>query len=45
MLLSSLEIVDVDPATRKDCFTWKIQEGVKCAYFLRRIYEEVCLLY
>lgn len=41
VLLSCLEMVDVDPAIRKDYFAWKLQEGVKCAYFLRRIYEEI----
>lgn len=26
----------------KGCFSWEVEEGVKCACFLRRIYEEVC---
>lgn len=26
---------------RKGYFSWEVREGVKCASFLRRIYEEV----
>ncbi|XP_047340991.1 uncharacterized protein LOC124944706 [Impatiens glandulifera] len=36
ILLHCLEIPD-----GKGCFAWELQEGVKCAYFLRRIYEEI----
>ncbi|XP_047328959.1 uncharacterized protein LOC124932386 [Impatiens glandulifera] len=36
VLLHCLEIPD-----GKGCFAWELQEGVKCACFLRRIYEEV----
>lgn len=45
VLLCCLEMVDVDPANSKDYFAWKVEEGIKCAYFLRRIYEEVCVYY
>ncbi|KAK1363078.1 putative nucleolar 27S pre-rRNA processing, Urb2/Npa2 [Heracleum sosnowskyi] len=41
VLLCCLEMVDVDPATTKDYFAWKVEEGIKCAHFLKRIYEEV----
>ncbi|GAB4838473.1 hypothetical protein Ancab_028017 [Ancistrocladus abbreviatus] len=39
-LLYCLEMVDVDSAD-KDYFTWEVQEGIKCAGHLRRIYEEI----
>lgn len=42
VLLRCLETVDTDPVTRKGYFSWDLEEGVKCACFLRRIYEEVC---
>lgn len=41
LLLHCLETVDADLVVRKGYFSWEIQEGVKCACFLRRIYEEV----
>lgn len=33
--------MDTELEVRKGYFSWDIQEGVKCASFLRRIYEEV----
>ncbi|XP_059647517.1 uncharacterized protein LOC132293884 [Cornus florida] len=41
VLLDCLEMVDIDPVVRKGYFAWELQEGVKCACFLRRIYEEM----
>ncbi|XP_031260000.1 uncharacterized protein LOC116118175 [Pistacia vera] len=41
VLLHCLETVDTDLVVRKGYFSWEVQEGVKCACFLRRIYEEV----
>ncbi|KAI9181831.1 hypothetical protein LWI28_019092 [Acer negundo] len=41
VLLQCLETVDIDLEVRKGYFTWEVQEGIKCACFLRRIYEEV----
>ncbi|KAA3465644.1 Urb2 domain-containing protein [Gossypium australe] len=41
LLLHCLETVDADLVVRKGYFSWEIQEGVKCAGFLRRIYEEI----
>ncbi|XWS40148.1 hypothetical protein CRYUN_Cryun18bG0115300 [Craigia yunnanensis] len=40
LLLHCLETVDAD-LVRKGYFLWEMQEGVKCACFLRRIYEEI----
>lgn len=40
-LLQCLETVDADLLVRKGYFTLGVQEGIKCASFLRRIYEEV----
>ncbi|GMI83549.1 hypothetical protein like AT4G30150 [Hibiscus trionum] len=40
-LLHCLETVDADLVVQKGCFSWEIQEGEKCAGFLRRIYEEI----
>ncbi|XAR73298.1 hypothetical protein NMG60_11007218 [Bertholletia excelsa] len=40
VLLYCLEMVDT-ALVGKCCFGWKIQEAVKCASFLRRIYEEM----
>ncbi|XP_074571230.1 uncharacterized protein LOC141827802 [Curcuma longa] len=40
-LLNCLEIVDVNSQYRKGCFTWGMDEAIKCASFLRRIYEEI----
>ncbi|TYG83848.1 hypothetical protein ES288_D01G201000v1 [Gossypium darwinii] len=41
LLLHCLETVGADLLVRKGYFSWEIQEGVKCAGFLRRIYEEI----
>ncbi|XP_008457645.3 uncharacterized protein LOC103497293 [Cucumis melo] len=41
VLLQSLESVDPDPKSMGVYFSWKVEEGVKCASFLRRIYEEI----
>lgn len=43
ILLCCLETVDVDPATTKDYFAWKLEGEIKWAHFLRRNYEEVCV--
>ncbi|KAJ8433946.1 hypothetical protein Cgig2_001875 [Carnegiea gigantea] len=40
-LLHCLEIVDGNSADRKGCFSWRVEEGVKCASYLRRVYEEI----
>ncbi|CAK9138332.1 unnamed protein product [Ilex paraguariensis] len=40
ILLRCLEMVNIDPVVRKGYFSWEVQEGVKCACFLRRVYEE-----
>ncbi|XP_022146290.1 uncharacterized protein LOC111015534 isoform X3 [Momordica charantia] len=41
VLLHSLERVGPAPDTMGGYFSWKVDEGVKCACFLRRIYEEI----
>ncbi|XP_043709479.1 uncharacterized protein LOC122658537 [Telopea speciosissima] len=41
VLLVCLETVDTDLMARKGYFAWDVQQGVKCASFLRRIYEEI----
>ncbi|PSS21720.1 4-hydroxythreonine-4-phosphate dehydrogenase [Actinidia chinensis var. chinensis] len=41
VLLHCLEMVDTAEVVRKNCFAWEILEAVKCASFLRRIYEEM----
>ncbi|KAK9287343.1 hypothetical protein L1049_015758 [Liquidambar formosana] len=41
VLLHCLETVNADLMVRKGSFSWKVQEGIKCASFLRRIYEEI----
>ncbi|XP_022947378.1 uncharacterized protein LOC111451261 isoform X1 [Cucurbita moschata] len=41
VLLHSLERVDPDPELVGGYFSWNVDEGVKCACFLRRIYEEI----
>ncbi|KAL3814075.1 hypothetical protein ACJIZ3_015343 [Penstemon smallii] len=41
VLLHCLEIVNTDPLARRDIFAWEVQEAVKCASNLRRVYEEV----
>ncbi|CAL9101946.1 uncharacterized protein LOC103974129 isoform X1 [Musa acuminata AAA Group] len=40
-LLNCLENFDTNSHSRKGYFTWDVQEAVKCASFLRRIYEEI----
>jgi len=40
-LLHCLEIVDANSADRKGYFSWQVEEAVKCASYLRRVYEEV----
>lgn len=42
-LLNCLEMVCTS-SVEGDYFGWEVQEGVKCAGFLRRVYEEVRLL-
>ena len=42
ILLRCVEIVNSDSEDQDDYFTWKVEEGVKCASYLRRVYEEVC---
>lgn len=41
VLLHCLETVDANAVVRKGFFSWEVEEGVKCAGCLRRIYEEV----
>lgn len=41
VLLHCLETVETDSVVRNGYFSWVVEEGVKCACFLRRIYEEV----
>lgn len=41
VLLHCLEMVDYDSAVREGFLAWEVNDGVKCASFLRRIYEEV----
>ncbi|GLU02785.1 hypothetical protein SLE2022_200200 [Rubroshorea leprosula] len=41
VLLHCLETVNAHLAVRRGCFSWEVEEGVKCAGFLRRIYEEI----
>ncbi|XP_021819976.1 uncharacterized protein LOC110761732 [Prunus avium] len=41
VLLHCLETVDANAAVRKGFFSWEVEEGVKCAGCLRRIYEEI----
>ncbi|KAF6165032.1 hypothetical protein GIB67_005121 [Kingdonia uniflora] len=40
VLLQCLETVDNDLIRRKGFFAWDLHEGITCASFLRRIYEE-----
>ncbi|URE05687.1 Urb2/Npa2 family [Musa troglodytarum] len=40
-LLNCLETFGTNSHGRKGYFTWDVQEAVKCASFLRRIYEEI----
>ncbi|GAB2267950.1 hypothetical protein Dimus_002925 [Dionaea muscipula] len=40
-LLHSLELVDIDSSYKEGYFTWEVQEGIKCASQLRRVYEEI----
>ncbi|PON83410.1 Nucleolar 27S pre-rRNA processing, Urb2/Npa2, C-terminal [Trema orientale] len=41
VLLQCLETVDSKSVIRNGYFSWEVEEGVKCAYCLRRIYEEI----
>ncbi|KAM6595354.1 hypothetical protein CsatA_005878 [Cannabis sativa] len=41
VLLECLETVDSKSLIRNGYFSWEVEEGVKCAYSLRRIYEEI----
>ncbi|XVF00942.1 hypothetical protein REPUB_Repub04eG0045700 [Reevesia pubescens] len=41
LLLHCLETVDAYLVVQKGYFSWEMQEAVKCACFLRRIYEEI----
>ncbi|XP_077246542.1 urb2/Npa2 family protein [Tasmannia lanceolata] len=41
ILLYCLEMVGGNLVSKKDFPAWDVEEGVKCASFLRRIYEEV----
>uniref|UniRef100_A0A803LGJ9 Nucleolar 27S pre-rRNA processing Urb2/Npa2 C-terminal domain-containing protein n=1 Tax=Chenopodium quinoa TaxID=63459 RepID=A0A803LGJ9_CHEQI len=40
-LLYCLEIINFDSEDRKAYFTWVLEDGVKCASYLRRVYEEI----
>ncbi|KAL0923414.1 hypothetical protein M5K25_007470 [Dendrobium thyrsiflorum] len=40
-LLSCLEVVDSDTDRREGYVSWELGEAIKCASFLRRIYEEI----
>ncbi|KAI4297717.1 hypothetical protein L6164_037592 [Bauhinia variegata] len=41
VLLYCLETVDTESVLNKGSFSWEVEEGVKCACFLRRVYEEI----
>ncbi|KAL2937237.1 Unhealthy ribosome biogenesis protein 2-like protein [Bienertia sinuspersici] len=41
VLLRCLEVVDADSEARQAYFAWDVEEGVKCATYLRRVYEEI----
>lgn len=41
VLLYCLETLDAVVVAREGFFSWEVEEGVKCACSLRRIYEEV----
>ncbi|KAJ4826097.1 hypothetical protein Tsubulata_010944 [Turnera subulata] len=41
VLLNTLETVDASHLIQTGDLSWKVKEGVKCACFLRRIYEEL----
>ncbi|KAL9238368.1 hypothetical protein vseg_012798 [Gypsophila vaccaria] len=41
VLLHCLEHVSTDTTDKKGYFTWEVEEGVKCATYLRRVYEEI----
>lgn len=45
VLLHSLETMDGNLAVTNDYFSWEMEEAVKCAYSLRRIYEEVSVVF
>ncbi|KAL8140774.1 hypothetical protein V2J09_006795 [Rumex salicifolius] len=40
-LLNCLEMVDTDSVNRDSYSTWNMEEGIKCACYLRRVYEEI----
>lgn len=40
-LLSYLETVNADLVSQKGYFAWELEDAIKCASFLRRIYEEI----
>ncbi|KAL6211915.1 hypothetical protein ACLB2K_017138 [Fragaria x ananassa] len=41
VLLYCLETLDADVVAKEGLFSWEVEEGVKCACSLRRIYEEL----
>ncbi|XP_027191169.1 uncharacterized protein [Cicer arietinum] len=42
VLLNCLEtVLENNSMVSEGCFSWEVEEGVKCACFLRRIYEEI----
>eukprot|EP01018_Ginkgo_biloba_P014003 Gb_18575 [translate_table: standard] len=41
VLLFCLETVDLDTSEKMDANFWVVQEGIKCASWLRRVYEEM----
>ncbi|KAL3515027.1 hypothetical protein ACH5RR_021929 [Cinchona calisaya] len=41
VLLRCLEMVNINQVVRRGTFVWEVQEGVKCACSLRRVYEEI----
>lgn len=45
VLLHCLETMDFDSMVINSCFSLEVDEGVKCAHCLRRIYEEVGIFY
>lgn len=45
VLLHSLETMDTNSVVINGYFSWEVEEGVKCAYSLRRIYEEVSAVF
>ncbi|KAK9148249.1 hypothetical protein Scep_007006 [Stephania cephalantha] len=41
IMIRCLEAVENESLCLKDYFAWNVEEGIKCASFLRRIYEEI----